>query len=203
MSPQRWSPLKRVLKVFQSRQVMKPKNVPTVTVFHPFLLGGDTLLSLQRLYSQSDRPSWLRSGSTIVKNLHWFPRLGQTFLSKIGILTGPCHCLFCCLQRLSVTKQKPFSIPPLLPCLPCLPCLWRLYKLQINKLFALFSGPAPGLRWGKWPEHVIFLVSCQPFPFTSSKVAGSKQGCGTLSRAQGQAREGNECILGEWDSQAK
>lgn len=158
MSPRRWSPLKRVLKAFQSRQVMKPKNVPTVTVFHPFLLSGDTLLSLQRLYSQSDKSSWLRSGSTIVKNLHWLPRLGQTFLSKIGILTGSCHCLCCCLQRLSVTKQKPVSMPPLPPCLPC---LWRLHKLQINKLFALFSVPAPGLGWGKWPEHMFswFLVS--------------------------------------------
>lgn len=79
-------------------------------------------------------------------------------LSKTGILTGPCHCLCCCLQWLSVTKQKPLACHAgtQLP-----PCLWRLHKLQINKLFALISVPAPGLRWGKWPEHVIswFLVS--------------------------------------------
>lgn len=155
------------------------------------------------LYSastQSDKSLWLRSESTIVKNLHWFPRLCQTFLSKIGILTGPCHCLCCCLQRLSVTKQKPFSMPPLPPCLPC---LWRLYKLQINKLFALFSVPATRPSLGKVTWACVFLVSRQPFRFASSKVAGSKQGCGTLSRAQGQARESNECILGEWNSQAK
>lgn len=79
-------------------------------------------------------------------------------LSKIGILTGPLHCLCRCLQWLSVTKRKPLACHAgnQLP-----PCLWRLHKLQINKLFALISVPAPGLCWGKWPEHVIswFLVS--------------------------------------------
>lgn len=165
MNHRRWSLLKTVLmmpsKAFQSRQVMKPKNVQIITCVILSCSMGTCSLSLQ--HSTHTQILWLRSGSASLISQPW----SSLPLPKIRIQTG-----LCCLQWLPVIKQKPLACHQgnQLSVL----CLWMLHKPQINRLFALFSTPAPGLRWGKVTWACDFLVKLQD---------GSRQAYHTFSRA--------------------